>query len=48
VDSLDKERERLDGAGTPKLGGMKKRLSLLRLGKKSGRSNGAMGALDEE
>jgi dedicator of cytokinesis protein 3 len=48
VDSLDKGRERLDGAGTPKLGGMKKRLSLLRLGKKTGRSNGAMGALDEE
>ncbi|KKY29632.1 putative sh3 domain-containing protein [Diaporthe ampelina] len=48
VDSLDKERERLDGAGTPKLGGMKKRLSLLRLGKKTGRSNGAMSALDEE
>lgn len=44
---LAKEREALGGAGTPKLGGMKKRLSLLKLGKRTGRSN-TMGAVSEE
>ncbi|KAK7747921.1 Deoxycytidine kinase 1 [Cytospora paraplurivora] len=49
VDSLEtKERESMGGVGTPRLGGMKKRLSMLRLGKKTGRGNGDMGALDEE
>lgn len=44
---LAKEREASGGAGTPKLGGMKKRLSLLKLGKRTGRSN-TMGAVSEE
>lgn len=49
MDSIEtKEREDMAMAGTPKLGGMKKRLSLLRLGKKTGRGNDDMGALDEE
>lgn len=48
VDSFEKERESSGGAGTPRLGGVKKRLSLLKLGKRTGRSNGMMGALNEE
>lgn len=49
VDSLEtKERESMGGVGAPRLGGMKKRLSMLRLGKKTGKGNGDMGALDEE
>lgn len=53
ADSIGKERESLGGGGTPKLGGVKKRLSLLKLGKRTGRSNngntnGMMGALNEE
>lgn len=48
VESIDKERESSGGAGTPRLGGVKKRLSLLKLGKRTGRSNGMMGALNEE
>lgn len=43
----EKERETPGGPGTPKLGAMKKRLSLLKLGKRTGRSN-TMGALSEE
>lgn len=47
-DLIAKEREASGGAGTPKLGGMmKKRLSLLKLGKRTGRSN-TMGAVSEE
>lgn len=45
----NKEREGMGAAGPPKLGVMKKRLSLLRLGgKKPGKGNSDMGALDEE
>lgn len=49
-DSLDKERkDSLSGGGAPpKLGGVKKRLSLLKLGKKPAKSNGMMGAVSEE
>lgn len=43
--ALEKERA---GAGTPKLGGMKKRLSLLKIGKKSSKGSAVMGSLDEE
>lgn len=46
-DLIAKEREASGGAGTPKLGGMKKRLSLLKLGKRTMRSN-TMGAVSEE
>lgn len=49
VDSVEKERESFVNGGTPpKLGGVKKRLSLLRLGKRTGKGNGMMGALNEE
>lgn len=48
VDSIDKERESTGGAGTPKLGGVKKRLSLLKLGTRKTKNNGMMGALNEE
>lgn len=48
VDSIDKERESSVGAATPRLGGVKKRLSMLKLGTRKGRNNGAMGALNEE
>lgn len=48
VDSIDKEREGSGGAATPKLGGVKKRLSLLKLGTRKGKNNGIMGALNEE
>lgn len=48
VDSVDKERESTVGPGTPKLGGVKKRLSLLKLGTRKGRNHGTMGALNEE
>lgn len=44
---IAKEREASGGAGTPRLGGVKKRLSILRLGKRAGRSN-TMGAVSEE
>lgn len=47
VDSIDKERQSTGGVGTPKLGGVKKRLSMLKLGTRKGRNNG-MGALNEE
>lgn len=46
-DLIAKEREAAGGAGTPRLGGMKKRLSILKLGKRTGRSN-TMGAVTEE
>lgn len=48
VDSIDKEREGAGSAGTPKLGGVKKRLSLLKLGTRKTKTNGMMGALNEE
>ncbi|CAN8103871.1 unnamed protein product [Discula destructiva] len=48
VDSIDRERESSGGAATPKLGGVKKRLSMLKLGTRKGRNNGTMGALNEE
>lgn len=44
---IAKERDASGGAATPKLGGMKKRLSLLKLGKRAGRSH-TMGAVSEE
>lgn len=46
VDSLDtKDRE---SVGVPRLGNVKKRLSMLMLNKKPGKGNGEMDALDEE
>lgn len=50
VESIEKEREGFADAGPPppKVGGVKKRLSLLRLGKRTVKSNGVMGALNEE
>lgn len=46
VDSLEtKERE---SVGVPRLGSVKKRLSMLMLSKKPGKGNGEMDALDEE
>lgn len=48
VDSIDKERQSTDVVGTPKLGGVKRRLSMLKLGTRKGRNNGTMGALNEE
>lgn len=48
ADSMDKERESSGGVGTPKMGGVKKRLSMLKLGARKTRTNGTMGALNEE
>lgn len=48
VDSIDRDRESAGGAATPKLGGVKKRLSLLKLGTRKTKNNGMMGALNEE
>lgn len=48
VESVEKGREMFADAGVQKLGGVKKRLSLLRLGKRTHKSNGMMGALNEE
>lgn len=48
VDSINKERESAGGAATPKLGGVKKRLSLLKLGTRKTKNNGMMSALNEE
>lgn len=48
VDSIDKERDGISAAATPKLGGVKKRLSLLKLGTRKAKNNGMMGALNEE
>lgn len=48
VDSVEKEREAFADPGVQKLGGVKKRLSLLRLGKRTPKTNGMMGALNEE
>lgn len=49
VESIDRDRESAGGgAATPKLGGVKKRLSLLKLGTRKTKNNGMMGALNEE
>ncbi|KAF3765979.1 hypothetical protein M406DRAFT_88784 [Cryphonectria parasitica EP155] len=48
VNSIDRERESVGGTGTPKLGSVKRRLSLLKLGGKKTKSLAMMGALNEE
>lgn len=48
VDSIDKERDGSGDVATPKLGSVKKRLSLLKLGTRKAKNNGMMGALSEE
>lgn len=48
VSSIDKERDSSGGAGMPKMSGMKKRLSMLKLGGRKGKTNTMMGALSEE
>lgn len=47
--ALDKEKSQSDhSGGMLHVGNVRKRLSILRLGKKSSRGNGGMGSLDEE
>ncbi len=45
--SLDKDRVAVDG-GVAKMGSVRKRLSLLKLGRKASKGNDVMGAVDEE